>query len=459
MSGFGTVPFGTGPFGGGSSGGFGFDPFSTSPFGGGPASEGDGWTDTPAPAPRTYRPTAEWVIHPRQSDLSRQFDPLSNWSRLVLVERHNSPSTWTVTGPASTMNVFAPGSGSILDRNGVQIVSGSVTRIQRGASKQDNGRLIETVSVTFAEDLKKIGDRIIFPTPSFNLTGTVSNFPDAYDLRTGAIETLIIGYIRSHAGDLAQLDRRVPRLRVPVSLGRGGTTQVSGRLDYLSELLPDLAEAGNLRIRVVHTEDGAGAWLDLVIDAVNDLSDDIRFGTAYSTASGIIEEWDYDISSPEVTRAIVAGGNAVSDDPTTRDFLQIDELAAETLWGGAVEKLIDQRQVDPASANKQDELTRAGQEGLDKGAAIAKVSFSPVLGPDLEYRRDVRVGDIVGYDLPGLDPAEDKIREATTIVTIVDGEPTERVSVVVGTPEAADDRAQQQQRRALRAINVIQRSQ
>jgi hypothetical protein len=220
-------------------------------------------------------------------------------------------------------------------------------------------------------------------------------------------------------------------------------------------LLPDLAEAGNLRIRVVHTEDGAGAWLDLTIDEVADVSDDIRFGTADSTASGIIAEWEYETRAPEATRVIVAGGGEL----TARDFLQLDEPAAEALWGGAVERLVDQRQVDPASANKLSELTRAAQEALDEGAGIVKVSFTPLLGPDLEYRRDVRVGDIVGYDLPGLDPAEDKIREARTTVTFESGQPTETVSVVVGTPEAVSDRTQQQQNRALRAINVIQRSQ
>jgi hypothetical protein len=391
-------------------------------------------------------------------DLSRVHDPMANWSKLVLIERHNTPDTWSITGPPSIMQVYAPGSGCILDRNGEQITSGKVSKIDRGASKVD-GRIVESMTVSFVEDLKVVGGRVVFPTPSHNLTSTVSNFPDAYDLRTGAIETLIIGYIRSHAGDLAQVDRRTARLRVPASLGRGGTTQVSARLDHLGVLITSLAEAGNLRVEVVHTEDGSGSWLDLVIDEVSDLSDSIRFGSADSASAGIIDEWSYEISAPTTTRAVVAGGNTVSDDPTTRDFLQIDSTAAEALWGDVVETLIDQRQVDPASANKQDELTRAAEEALEEGAGTVKVSFVPVLGPDLEYRQDVRMGDIVGYDLPGLEPAEDKIREATTTVTIESGQATEQVSVVVGTPDAPSSRDQQQTARALRAINVIQRSQ
>lgn len=398
--------------------------------------------------------TVDWQIIPRQADLTRLYDPLSRWSTLELVERASFvPSGWTVTGPPATLGIFAPGMGSILDRNGEQIVSGKVSGIKRGRSKV-NGRSVESMEVTFVDDSMPVGSRIIFPSPSHNLTDAVSKFPSAYDLRTGDIESLIIGYIRSHAGDLAQADRRVPRLRVPASLGRGGTTQVSGRLDHLGVLIGSLAEAGNLRVIVKHTEDGTGAWLDLVIDAVSDLSDDVRFGTADTTAAGIIDEWEYEITAPRTTRAVVAGGGELAD----RDFLQLDDLAAEALWGMSVETLIDQRQVDPTSAEKLKELTRAATEELEEGVGAVSVKFTPVLGPDLQYRRDVRLGDIVGYDLPGLEPGKDRIREATTIVAARNGQATETVSVVVGHPDAPLTRTQQQAARALREINVIKRS-
>lgn len=397
--------------------------------------------------------TADWSIAPREPDLTRLYDPLSRWTHLDLVERYNVHDSWTITGPPDVMSVFRPGSGCILDRNGEQVASGQVSGIQRGATKVD-GRVVESFTVSFVGDLKLVGDRIVFPTPSHNLTADISYFSDAHDLRTGAIETLIIGYIRSHAGDLAQVDRRIPRLRIPTSLGRGGTTQVSARLDNLGVLATSLAEAGNLRIRVVHTEDSGGSWLELMIDDVQDVSDNVRFGTAGSTAAGIIDEWSYEIGMPTTTRAIIAGGGEL----TARDFLQIDDIAAETLWRYPVERMIDQRHIAPDSANKLAELTRSAEEALEEGAGMVKVAFEPILGPDLEYRRDVRVGDIVGYDLPGLDPAQDKIREAKTVVRVNGGEPTESVSVVVGTPDAPQSRSQQQTTKALREISVIQRS-
>lgn len=396
---------------------------------------------------------ADWQIIPREGNLSRVYDPVSGWRTLNLVERYNTPDSWTITGPPSALEAFTLGSGCILDRNGEQITSGIVSDLERSETYVE-GRLRKQMTITCVSDLAPIGWRIIFPTPSHNLTSGITTFPNAYDLRSGPIETVAIGFIRSHLGDLAQTDRRAARFRVPVSLGRGGNTQVSGRLDNIGVLLRDMFEVGNLRMQVVHTEDAGGSWLDLVISAVQDRSVDIRFGTADSTATGIVSEWSYRIGMPTVTRAIVAAGGELA----AREFLQIDDLAQEAVWGQAVEVVIDQRHIAPDSADKLAEMTRAAQEALAEGAGPVRVTFVPKLGPDLEYRRDVRVGDVVGYDLPGLEPAQDKIREATTVVTVENGQPTESVSVVIGTPDTPTPRSAQQVARALRAVNVIQRS-
>jgi hypothetical protein len=395
----------------------------------------------------------DWQIHPRNIDLSRTFDPLSGWNSLVLVERYGPPDSWVLTGPASALSVFAPGMGCLLDRNGDQISSGQVTGISRAAST-DNGRAVDNMTVAFASDLAAFGGRVVRPSPATALTpGVIGTFPDAYDLRTGIVEDLILGYISSHIGALALTDRRLARLRLPSSLGRGGTTQVSGRFDNLGVLVQALAEAGGLLVRLVHTEDSNGPWLDLVIDEVRDLSVDIRFGTAETTAAGIIKDWSYEISAPTTTRPLLGLGGELE----LREVLEIRDTAAEVLWGRSWETFVDQRGIDPDSTDKLAEATREAEQALEAGRGPVKVSFTPVLGPDLEYRRDVRMGDLVGYDLPGLEPAEDKIREATTTVSAESGV-TESTSVVVGTPDAPSSRSQQQTAKALRSINVIQRS-
>ena len=567
---------------------------------------------------------SDWQILPREKNLSRVHDPIKGWTMLTLVERHLLPDTWTVIGPSEELSAFVPGGGCILYRGEEQIDSGKLTNLKRHRSSDPkNGAITDTIEASFTSDLLPVGQKVVIPSPLHTMSTTaVFNFPGAYDLRSGAIETLIINYVRAHAGDLAQADRRVARLRMPTSLGRGGTTQVSARFDQLGVLMQTLAEAGNLRYKIVHTEDSGGAWLDFVIEPVSDLSSDVRFGTAESTATGIITDWSYEIGAPTTTRSIVAGGGELAE----RDMLLRRNSVPETLWGMAPESLVDQRQVAPLgtqapineakaliqqasalvarshdgdqrlrswiagspytrtaqlgwswlvewdrlreadltveflsdlsekirgttadsatvseavdtfrtdwgtvrqvdddirtalnealirawegpsselahaaaitqatnlldtritgdsfaafslydisttyqtastahwntrAADTFTELARGGDEALDEGAGLVKVQFTPTLGPDLEYRRDVRVGDIVGYDLPGLEPAKDKIREVTTVVTVQSGTPTETVSVVVGTPDAPTSRTQQQTARALRGVTVIQRS-
>lgn len=398
--------------------------------------------------------SADWQIHPRDANLGRTYDPLSGWGELTLVERHNLPDTWTISGPASVLSVFAPGMGAILDRDGVQITSGQVKTISR-TGEMVKGRPVENMTVSFASDMDLLAGRIIYPLRTHHLASTTSTFGAEYDRRNGPVEDLMLGYISASMGAGALSDRVQSRLITPLGQGRGGTTQVSARLDNLGVLVASMAEAGNLRVRVDHLENGGGAWLNMTVEQVADLSDDVRFGTADSTAAGLITAWEYELSAPTVTRAIIGGGGEAA----AREFIEMRDTAAEALWVRAVESFVDQRQVDVDSTDKLAELTTAGQKELDAGKGPVKVSFTPMLGPDLEYRRDVRVGDIVGYDLPGLDPAEEKIREATTVVSRDSNEATERVSVVVGTPDAPQTRTQQQAARALRAITAIQRSQ
>lgn len=403
---------------------------------------------TPVVSTATFRPVVSWDIWPRNADLSRTLDPLSGWEKLTLVERLNLPDVWVIEGPTSVLKVFEqPGMGCILDRDGVQIASGSVSRVF-GSGSSVGGRTVETSRVAFGSDLSSLGWRIVFPTPAHAVTTAISTFPTAYDVRSGAIETLLLGYIRSNIGDLALADRQLVRLRLPASLSRGGTTQVSARLDNLEALTQALADAGDLRVNIGHTEDAGGSWLDLTVVPLRDVSTNIRFGTADSTAAGIITEWSYEYEAPETTRAIVGLGG----EDAAREFLQVKDAAAETLWGHAAETFVDQRNIDPASVDKLAEGTREGQKAIAEGANPMKVTFVPTLGPDLEYRRDVILGDLVGYDLPNREPAEDRVREVTTVVAVESGQPTEQVSVLVGTPQVDGEQ------KTLRAVTKIQRS-
>lgn len=574
--------------------------------------DGTGTTDEPPKPPSS----ADWLIWPRNPNLSRSYDPLSGWTSLVLVERDNKPDTWVVSGPASALDMFGPGMGAVLDRDGQQITSGQVTSIRRWA---EGG--VEGMEVAFASDLSIF--RLARPEQSTTMVSNVpKRFTKAYDTFTGTREDAILHYLKANIGGNALPDRRRARLRWPVSLGRGGHTSTSARFDEVGPLVQSLGEAGNLRVTIVHTEDAGGAWLDVKIAEAANLSADVRFGTSESTAAGLIGDFDYEIGAPTATRALVMGGGELQ----MRVGMEMRDPAAETLWGTVAETLVDQRQSDPlddqarigatkaaitkawalviksvsddeflrswvngaspakvanfgwswlngwdlvrsldlptdrlreiareveatiaddhpltatveAIADAWDdvrqldddirqelndmldkawadqsnefgvafhvinastlldqrinagravrtslsvlegayvsasashwaarvaavvlELGDAGREVLAERAGPTSVVFTPTLGPDLEYRRDVDVASRVGIDLPGLPPMTDKIREAMTTVSVESGQPTERVQVVVGTPDAPTTRTQQQTARALRELSQLKRS-
>lgn len=392
-----------------------------------------------------------WDIHPRNPDLTRTFDPVSRWGKLVLVERHNVPDAWTLTGPAAALSLFAPGMGCILDRDGEQITSGDVRNIRRW-TETDNGRSVDLCEVAFQSDLANLGGRVVFPTPAHVLTTAVSTFPDAYDDRAATVETLILAYINAHIGAGAQVNRRLTGLTVPVSLGRGGGTTVTARFDNLGTLVQSLAEAGRLRVTVEHDEVG-GPHLALRIAAVPDVSANVRFGPAGTIATGLITSQSFELTAPELTRAIVIAGGELEN----RSALQVIDADAEALWGMVLERTIDQRQtVDVA------EMTRAAHEALDEGAGSVKVAFTVADGPDVVYRRDYAIGYKVGVDLDGLPDAvsDNVIREVTTTVENNPGQATETIQVVVGTPDATTSQTKtaRQVARALRRITTLERS-
>ena len=393
-----------------------------------------------------------WEIHPRNADLSRTLDPLSRWSSLTLVERHNVPDTWVLRGPADVLSVFEPGMGCILDREDEQVTSGQMRSYRRWVETQD-GRSRELMELGFASDLASLGGRVIFPDEDKVLTTTPSTFTSAYDTRSGAVETVLLGYVSAHLGSLALADRRLAGLTLPTPQGRGGTTTVNARFDNLGVLVQSLAEAGNLRVTVGHSEDGGTPHLALAVEAVPDVSVNVRFGPQGSTAMGMVTAWSVEMTAPEVTRALALGGG----DLAARVVSQHKDTDAESLWGAVSERTVDQRQTTDAA-----EMTRAAEEALASGAGAVSVAFTVADGPDVQYRRDYGIGYRVGVDLPGLpDAASDNvIREVTTTVSNESGQPTERVQVVVGTPDATttQTRSGRQVATALRRVTALERS-
>lgn len=382
----------------------------------------------------------QWTIQPRDKNLRRSYDPVKFWSSLTVVERHNvtgtDPGTWSVTARNEGLTgLLTPGNGVLLTRGDQLVMSGPITSIQRGAT-------VSTVSGV--SDLDVLNDRILFPDPSSPITSQ----PAAYDNRSGPAESVLLSYVRFNAGDAARAERRVPRLRLPATLGRGRNVSIKGRLDLLGSTVADIAESGKLHVDILQGEDDA-PFLQFTVRPITDRTGNVRFGATSDFTGGVIGDgWTYTLNRPSVTDAIVAGGGQGQ----ARLFVERVSAEAETTWGAKVEALIDQRQTTVAS-----ELADAGDDALSDGDEPVTVSFTITDSPDVQYRKNWFVGDKVGVFIDGLD-LSNLVREVTTTVQAQDGSPTETVSAVVGSRDSSAWTTKTNTRvaKALKSVRLLQ---
>lgn len=393
-----------------------------------------------------------WDITPRDANLGRTLDPLSRWASLDLVERYGPPDTWVLTGPAAELAVFTPGMGCILDRDGEQVTSGKVRHIERKAEYDDDGRLQDNITLGFIADTQQLWTRLCYPDPAHTITSTPSTFSVSHDTRTGTREALILAYTAANLGSTAPVvSRRLTSLLVPADLGRGGTTTKKLRMDVLGDVVAELAERGNLRVRIVHSETSGTPRLLMVIDDVEDVSANVIFGSPdVARATGHVTSWGYTIENPQVTDAIAFS----SGEQAARQATRLSDAAAISLWSERNEVLVDQRQTDDV-----DEITDALEDRLAEGATPTSVEFTVAPGGDTQFRTDYDTGYRVGIELPDLpqEVSDNTIREAHTNVEF---EQPEKLSLVVGTPgaQSASTKRAARLNRALKRIAMIERS-
>ena len=387
--------------------------------------------------------TAQWTIQPRDTNLGRTYDPVRFWSKLDVVERHNVlatvPGAWSVTARNEGLKgLLSAGNGVILFRDGVQVMSGPIASIERGP-------YVSTVAGW--SDLTQLGGRGILPDPSVPIASQTK----AYDDRSGPAETVLLGYTAANAGPAALPSRRIAKLRLPASQGRGGTVSVKGRFDQLLAVVLDVAEAGGLHVEVQHSVDLGGPYLQVVVRPVRDRSGNVRFGTgAAFTGATIGDDWSYTLTRPTVTTAIVAGGGTGA----ARVLVERTSTAAESAWVARVEELIDQ-----AATTNYDDLVQAGDDALADGAEPVSISFTVSDSVDVRYRRDWQVGDIVGVSLDGQNLTA-PVREVTTTVEKSNGQSTEKITGVVGSRDASNwtTKTNTNVAKALRAIDRLRTS-
>ena len=368
-------------------------------------------------------------------------DPIQ-FETLELDENFNTPDRLVIDGALDDIRVaLQAGRGVLLhDDAGVQRFSGIAVDIER----RGDG----TGAVTYASDLQWLWDRICWPSPTAAWTAQTAS----HDVQTAPAETRALGYIARNAGPSAYAsggdDRRVDRLRLPTSAGRGPTAKSTARFQNVGQLAGRLCEAAGLRLRVVQTYEPSGArWLDVVLDEVPDLSAWAQFGPAESASPALLdEEWRYRVA-PGVSVVLCAAGG----EGAARALTQSRDAAREGAWGGRrVEMFLDQRGADDAG-----EIAEARADALAENDGDVE-GVAPLADSGLLIGTEVPVGAKVAALLDGVLVTE-RIRRITTKIPGEDGEDM-TVTPVLGSPDGLAPPEQRALTNALRRLSKLERS-
>lgn len=348
------------------------------------------------------------------------------------VLRNNNVGTWSVKMPVGNKMAEAlrqPGAGIIVSTNEGTLFSGPTTSVVTEQSTDDQAG---TCTISGVDDSVLLKERLAYPTPS---TADVTAQADAYDVRTGAAETVMKQFVDANLVSGPAV-RKVAGLTVEASAGLGTTVTGSARFDALQDLLKALADLSGLTYTIEQVEDG----LVFQVRQPTDRSSYIRM----DLDNGQLSKSEYSYLQPTVTRAIVAG----QGEGELRTFIERssdDSLESESAWGRRIERFIDQRNTDDTG-----ELQQAGDEVLAvDGLTKVAVDIQPTDDSTMRYGIDWNLGDKVAVVVGST--------ELTAVVTEVallvkaDGI---RLAATVGGPSSLDFETQLVARTADQALRI-----
>lgn len=361
----------------------------------------------------------ELIIEVRDPQLNRigQFRP-GDLVGAKFVLRYNNVGAWEMTLPnGNRLGEFLrlPGYGIIVTGPDDSVIFSGPTLSAKLEQTPDN--LQGDWLIVGADDSVLLNERLAYPNPA---TDDVENLGQAYDIRSGAAETVIKAYVNANIGPGAVVSRQVDNFTIETDLFRGQTVQGKARFNKLQELLYGLAQTGELGYSIAQ-ENGN---LVFSIYEPADKTDTIRMDLFNQKLSRA----EYAYSTPKVTRAIVGG----QGEEEWRKFLEVtnvDSLAAESEWGRRIEVFKDSR-----NSSDPTQLTQGGLEVLvDEGKTITELSVTPSDDINMKFAVDWYLGDKVTVVIDEL--------EAQAVVTEVgisidaDGI---RIAATVGTPVGID---------------------
>lgn len=334
------------------------------------------------------------------------------------VLRHLGVDTCELTTPYTPERYgrLAPGSGIVVNRDGVQQFSGMV-----GAGRQVgwDGKAA-TITVQCLGDDQHAADRLVLPSP---LADPAAQTAD-YWTYTGPASTAMWRLVNEQLGPAAAPARRVPTLVMGTDPNTGASRlwseQFAPVLDTVTAI--GVLSGADLGVRFTTTPDG----LRGDVYAPRDLSAGVRFSAALGNLTG----WDYTQNPPDVTVAVVAG----QGDLHLR-YRRVATTAnvADLAWGRRIERYVDQR--DESDLGK---LQTSANDEVTKGVGTVSLTMTAQDAPAMQYGTHWGLGDrvTVYIGLPGqatIATVVDLIRE---VAFDVDGKGAETITPAVGTSDA-----------------------
>jgi hypothetical protein len=262
-----------------------------------------------------------------------------------------------------------------------------------------------------------LNERLAYPTPS---TADVTAQTSAYDVRSGAAETVLKSYVNANIGPSAPATRQISNLIIEADAELGGTVSGNARFQTLQEILYGLAQTGG----VGYSVEQSGADIEFQVYVPQDRTATIRMDMDNNKLSRA----DYAYAIAKVTRAIMAG----QGEAEFRQFVEVtttESESAETDWARRIEVFKDGR-----NSSDSAQLTQSGQELLvDEGKTIVEMAVVPSDDINMRFAQDWYLGDKVTVVINDL--------EASAVVTEVGisiGADGVRIGATVGTPVGID---------------------
>lgn len=340
-----------------------------------------------------------------------EIDSITDWLKMESVFRWTWPHTWSLTVESDSRiakDLMTPGNGLVMLRDNENWISGPTTMIERVRDEESGERQI-IISGLSSDILTE--DRLAWPSV---WPFTASEF----DVRTGLAENVMKQYVDYNLVSSPDPLRNIAELGIEPDNLYGSTVTGRARLQFLGDLLRDLALAGgDLGFGIVETDIGE---LEFQVMQSTDRTTDAVFAADI----GNFASFKYGIASGSGNYGINGG----EGEGTARTFTRLSDNDDIALWNRRIEFFLDNRDTSDPTEQYQNLLnelaTRTSQSSLE---------YVPIDVTGLTYGEHYFLGDEVKVEFDDIiDPIEDKIRE----VGFVLDENGEVISPRVGSPDA-----------------------